>query len=216
MATVTEGGTPEPFAELLEQLGKVPLERIRMRPAPGTATEEDVIALLEAADKRLCELVDGVLVEKPIGIKESLLAGLLVQILWNFVQPKKLGYVLPADGAVRLFPRLVRIPDVSFIRRDRLPGGKFPKKDKLLTLAPDLAVEVLSEGNTRAEMARKRRDYFLAGIRIVWIIDPRKEKADVYTAPDKKKRVGPDQALEGGEVLPGFTLVLKELFDLAE
>jgi Uma2 family endonuclease len=215
MATVTGPETPDTFADLYKQIGEVPLERIRMRPAPGMATEEDVVALLGAADKRLCELVDGVLVEKAMGAEESLLAGILVELLWRFVRPRKLGWVMPPDGAVRLFPKLVRIPDVSFIRRGRAPGGRFPKVP-LLDLVPDLAVEVLSPGNTKAEMGRKLRDYFLAGIPVVWLINPRTRSAEVYTSPDKKKRVGIHQALRGGDILPGFSLALKELFNLAE
>jgi Uma2 family endonuclease len=215
VATVSDSDSPETFEEVYERIGKVPLRRIRMRPAPGTATEEDAVALLEAADKRLCELVDGVLVEKDMSLEASLLAGILVEILWQFVRPGKLGWVLPPDGAVRLFPRLVRIPDVSFIRRQRAPDGKLPK-EPLLTLVPDLAVEVLSPGNTPAEMKRKLRDYFLAGIPLVWVINPKKQTAEVYTAPDKKQRVGKDQALDGGDILPGFSLSLKDLFDRAE
>jgi Uma2 family endonuclease len=216
MATATDLGTPDNFAELHKRIGKVPLERIRTRPAPGTATEKDVIAALEAPDKRLYELVDGVLVEKAMGIEESLLAGILVQILWNFVEPKKLGYVFPADGAVRLFPKLIRIPDVSFISRARLPDGKMPRGKKLLYLAPDLAVEVISESNRPGEMKRKLRDYFLAGISVVWFILPKTQTAEIYTAPDKKKQIGKDQALEAKEILPGFVLPLKELFERAE
>jgi Uma2 family endonuclease len=216
MATVTDPGMPDNLAEMLDRLGNVPLERIRMRPAPGTATEEDVIAALEAPDKRLYELIDGVLVEKAMGIEESLLAGILVHILWDYVEIRKLGYVFPADGAVRLFPKLVRIPDVSFIRRDRLPGGKMPRGKKLLYLAPDLAVEVLSESNRSEEMKRKLRDYFLAGISVVWFIQPKTQTAEIYTAPDKKKRIGKDQALEAKGILPGFVLPLKELFERAE
>jgi Uma2 family endonuclease len=215
MVTVTGPETPETFADLYKQIGEVPLERILMRPAPGMATEEDVIALLDAADKRLCELVDGVLVEKTMGAEESLLTGILIELLWGFVRPRKLGWVMPPDGAVRLFPKLVRIPDVSFIRRERAPGGKFPKVS-LLDLVPDLAVEVLSPSNTKAEMGRKLRDYFLAGIPVVWLINPRTRSAEVYTSPDKKKRVGINQALRGGAILPGFSLTLKELFNLAE
>jgi Uma2 family endonuclease len=215
MATVTEAGTHENLADLLEQLGQVPPTRIRTRPAPGMATENDVIMALEAANKRLYELVDGVLVEKDMGAESSLLAGILVQLLWGFVQPRKLGWVLPPDGAVRLFPGLVRIPDVSFLRRDRAPGGKFPKSP-LLDLVPDLAVEVLSPGNTPGEMKRKLRDYFLAGVSLVWIINPKTQTADVYTAPDQKKHLSRRQKLEGKDVLPEFVLPLKELFDRAE
>jgi Uma2 family endonuclease len=216
MATVTDIDLPDNFAELLNRLGNVPLERIRTRPAPGNATEEDVIAALEGADKRLYELVDGVLVEKAMGIEESLLAGILVQLLWNYVAPRKLGYVFPEGGAVRLFPKLVRIPDISFIRRSRLPGGKMPRGKKLLHFAPDLAVEVLSESNRPGEMKRKLRDYFLAGISVVWFILPKTQTAEVYTAPDKKKRIGKDQALTAKSILPGFVLPLKELFEQAE
>jgi Uma2 family endonuclease len=215
MATVTAPETRDTFADLYRQIGEVPLERILVRPAPGTATEKDVIALLDAPDKRLCELVDGVLVEKTMGAEESLLAGILIELLWRFVRPGKLGWVMPPDGAVRLFPKLVRIPDVSFIRRERAPGGKFPKVP-VLNLVPDLAVEILSPGNTRPEMRRKVREYCLAGIPLVWLINPRTRSAEVYTSPDKKKRVGINQALKGGKVLPGFSLTLRELFDLAE
>ncbi len=150
-----------------------------------------------------------------MGAEESLLAGILVEILWRFVRPRKLGWIMPPDGAVRLFPQLVRIPDVSFIRRDRVPDGKFPKVP-LLTVVPDLAIEVLSPGNTKSEMKRKLRDYFLAGIPLVWFINPPKRTAEVYTSPEKKKEVGVNEALDGGDVLPGFWLPLKELFDLAE
>src|SRR5215468_1891250 len=66
------------LAELVEQLGDIPLERIRMRPPPGTATEADVLAALEAPRKRICELIDGVLVEKPMGYTESILASYLI------------------------------------------------------------------------------------------------------------------------------------------
>ena len=215
MATVTETDAPETFADLLERIGNVPLDRIRMRPAPGTATEKDVIAALEAANKRLYELVDGVLVEKPMGAEESLLAGIIIQILWNFVEPRKIGYVFAPDAAVRLFPKLIRIPDVSVLRRDRLPGGKW-RKEKVISVAPDLAVEVLSEGNTEGEMKRKLRDYFLAGIRVVWLIDPRKRTAEVYSSPGRKKRLRESQSLDGGDILPGFSLPLRELFGRAD
>ncbi len=126
MTTMTETAPPETFEELYERIGKVPLRRIRMKPAPGTATEKDLIALLDGANKRLCELVDGVLVEKDMSADASLLGGLLVHIIWAFVEPRKLGWVFPADGATKLFPGLVRIPDVSFLRRERAPGRKRP------------------------------------------------------------------------------------------
>jgi Uma2 family endonuclease len=214
MATVEEP-TPETMADLLARLGDVPLGRILTKPPPGTATEADVIAAAEAPRKRLCELVEGVLVEKPMGTREALLAGLIVHFLWEYLRQNKIGKALGADGMLRLMPGLVRIPDVSFLSRGRLPGGRLPDAP-IAPLAPDLAVEVVSEGNTRREIQRKLRDYFLTGTRLAWVVYPKTRTAESYTAPDDKKKIGKQQALDGGDVLPGFRLALKDLFDLAE
>src|SRR5262245_23693491 len=104
----------ETLADLLERLGGVPLERIRFHPFPGTATEEDVL-MRPGGEKRLFELVDGVLVEKPMGYYESLLAALLIEFLAPFVRERDLGIVLGADATLHLAPGLVRLPDVCFI-----------------------------------------------------------------------------------------------------
>ena len=85
MSTPVIGAASGNLAELMGQLGDVPLQRIRTRPAPGTATEADVISERLTPERRLCELVDGVLVEKAVGARESLLAGVLVQLIWNNV-----------------------------------------------------------------------------------------------------------------------------------
>jgi Uma2 family endonuclease len=84
----------------------------------------------------------------------------------------------------------------------------------LLDVVPDLAVEVLSRGNRPGEMKRKLRDYFLAGIAVVWFINPRTRTAEVYTSPEKRKRLGEGDSLEGGDLIPGFTLPLTELFEV--
>ncbi len=196
--------------DLLERLGNVPLARVRMSPPPGLATETDV---LEAKSKqnKLCELVDGVLVEKGMGYRESLLAAALIEILRRYVKPRKLGLVSAPDGMVRLFPGLVRIPDVSFASWDRFPDRKVPKTP-IPALAPDLVVEVLSDSNTTAEMERKRSEYFESGVRVIWEIDPALRTVHVYT-PDRTATVlDSSQTLGGGDVLPGFTLLLSELF----
>ena len=79
-------------------------------------------------------------------------------------------------------------------------------------MAPDLAVEVLSAGNTAREMARKRQEYFAAGVQVVWQVDPNARTVEVFTAPDQSTVLHEAQTLEGGTVLPGFTLPLQELF----
>jgi Uma2 family endonuclease len=210
MSTVAAGSSIDTLAELVERLGGVPLERIRFRPYPGTATEEDVIRI-EAQENRLCELVVGVLVEKPMGFRESLLAVAIARYLYEFVTPRNLGLVTGEGGMMRLFAGLVRIPDVAFISWARLPGGKVPDAP-IPRLAPDLAVEVLSRSNTPSEMRGKREEYFEAGVALVWMVDPEERRVTVYTSPEDSVAYGTSDVLDGGTVLPGFSLPLGELF----
>jgi Uma2 family endonuclease len=191
----------------------VPPARIRLHPAPGTATELDVLARPDG-EKRLCELVDGVLVEKPVGYYESLLAVLLIVYLHRHVDAHDLGIVLGADAPLRLAPGQVRLPDVSFVSWDRFPGRRLPRQP-IPDLAPDLAVEVLSPGNTEAEMARKLRDYFAAGCRLVWYVYPDDRTVRVHTDPGTVRTLRGDDVLDGGDVLPGFRLSLREWFERA-
>ncbi len=101
-ATKTPVRQAETLAELVHRLGDIPLERIRLQPPPGTATVKDVVRLMEAANKSLCELVDGVLVEKPMGAGESNLATVLAHFLYKYLDENDLGTLLGADGPFRL------------------------------------------------------------------------------------------------------------------
>jgi Uma2 family endonuclease len=199
------------LADLRQRLGGIPLERIWFRPAPGTAMEKDVVEA-ERRENRLCELVDGTLVEKAMGFDESRIALELAHLIKAYLDRNDLGICVGADGMMRIAPGLVRIPDVSFITWDRLPGRESPS-EPIPDLAPDLAVEVLSEGNTKAEMARKVQEYFGAGVVMVWLIDPRKRTARVFSAVEKSSLVRADETLEGGAILPGFVVRLSELLD---
>lgn len=183
-----------------------------MSPRPGTATEADVIAEREGPDRRLCELVDGILVEKPMSTPESLLAIEVARLLGNRMARDDLGMVLGADGMLRLTPGLVRIPDVSFILWENIPGAEIELDQPIASLVPDLTVEVLSPSNTVAEMALKLKDYFFYGTRLVWVIDPRKQTAKVYTDPDIFKRVTKSGRLSAAPVLSEFEIALSDLF----
>jgi Uma2 family endonuclease len=163
------------------------------------------------ADKRVCELVDGTLVEKGMGYRESLLAGFLFSLLRTYCRRFNLGLVSGEQGTLRLWEGLVRIPDVAFVSWDRIPGGRVPEQP-IPDLSPDLVVEVLSESNTRQEMERKRGEYFRAGTRLVWQVDPRARTVSVYTAPDNPTVLRDTQVLTGAPVLTGFSLPLSELF----
>jgi Uma2 family endonuclease len=193
---------------LLQRLDDIPPERIRLHPTPGTATERDLLK----PEGRLCELVDGILVEKTMGFVESMLTMELGAIITVFVKRNRLGIVSGTDGMVRLLPGLIRLPDIAFISWDRLPGRKAPTTP-ILDLAPDLAVEVLSRSNTKKEIKRKLAEYFEAGVRVVWLIDPRSRTVVVQTSPTKGTKLDESQKLEGGDVLPGFSLPLAEMFE---
>jgi Uma2 family endonuclease len=129
----------------------------------------------------------------------------------SIVRPRKLGIITGEAGTIRLFPGLVRIPDVAFALWNCFPDRKRPKA-RIPQLAPDLVVEVLSKRNTKAEMTKKLGEYFSAGMRVVWIIDIRKKTVRVHTAIDQSVLMTRGQALDGGAVLPGFVLKLDELF----
>ena len=197
-------------ADLVERFGPIPLCRIRHDPAPGMATERDVVEIHDRED-RLYELVDGVLMEKTVGIYESYLAVLLARLIGNFLAETNLGIVLGDDGMMRLAPELVRIPDVSFISWDRLPERKVPR-DPIADLAPDLAVEVISKSNTRQEMERKLSDYFAAGVRQVWYVYPEPHELRAYTTREQYRTFTEQQTLELEDVLPGFRLDLRTFF----
>ena len=223
MATVTARrkrtvtpGRPETVADLLRRLGNVPAHRVRLHPPLGTATERDLIRNNESKLKTaICELVDGCLVEKPVGWEESAIAFLIGHALLTFTKPRRLGTVLGPDGMLRLVAGLLRAPDVSFLARGKLTrykrgGQRFP------SVAADLAVEVISKSNTKAEIARKLDEYFAAGTRLAWVVDPKTQTVRVHTAPRESAVLGLDGVLDGGDVLPGFRLPVRDVFELEE
>ena len=199
--------------ELLDSLGGIPASRILYAPAPGTATVKDVIRHVDGDDRRLVELVNGTLVEKVMGAEESFVALELSYLmkLWN-AGAGDTGMFLGADGTLRIMPLLVRIPDISFVAWDRLPNRKVPQSS-VPALAPDLAVEVISKGNTKAEMTRKIGEYFQAGVQLVWLVFPKSRTIRVYTSAKDVIILTEAEIFTGGDVLPGFELPLAKLFE---
>ena len=214
MATVTESAPGMTLADLLEKFGPIPVRRIRQDPEPGTATEDDVINAL-ARERRLCELVDGILLEKAMGQPESELTFYIIAIIGTFVRERNLGIGMGPDGLMRLMPGLIRIPDIAFVSWERL-GHRRPPKEQIASYGPELAIEVLSPGNTRKEMADKLRDYFASGARLVWYIDPKAETVTVYESPDRVTVLRRGDMLTGGDVLPGFEVAVAALLILPE
>lgn len=201
------------IADLQEYLGGIPLARIRLCPFPGTATEKD---LLNIRDKEgaICELIDGILVEKDMATFEAYVAGILLYYINEYLEKHDLGVALPGDGWLRLPTGRVRAPDVSFISWKRMPGREFPH-EAIASLVPDLAVEVLSASNTEAEMEKKLAEYFGSGGKLVWIADPESRTVKVYTSPRRHVLLTEKDTLDGKRVLPGFALPIKKWFQRA-
>jgi Uma2 family endonuclease len=204
------------MADVYARIGDVPPERILAFPVPGTATEQDLLDSTIVGD-RGHELVDGILVEKAMGARSDYLATWISYLLLSFLEDHNVGAVFGAQTGIRFKIGLVRMPDVSFIRWDSVddpdeieePDGAF------IEYPPDLAVAVLSPGNTPKEMAIKLDEYAKVGVKLVWYVDPERKEVDVYPKgkAKAKKTVGTDGTLDGGDVLPGFTLPVAKIFE---
>ncbi len=196
--------------EVLAELGGISGDRVRMTPAPGTATFTDCISVNETGERGLYELVDGTLVGKAMSYEASVVAVTIARILGLFVSTNRSGLLSGADGFFRLIST-TRAPDVAFVNRDRLPNGEFPAQP-YPALAPNLVVEVLSPGNTKAEMARKRLEYFHNDVELVWIVDCVHRSVAVYSSSSNVRVFGEEETIDGGSVLPGFTATVGDFF----
>ena len=207
---VRDGRAGATVADMLESLGNVPATRVLLHPSPGTATESDLLHEIEQND-RLVELVDHTLVEKGMGAYEDVVSLAVAATLRSFVTERRLGIVGGAQSPLRMRSSNVRLPDAYFISADRLPGGVVPR-DAVFTIGLDLAIEVLSSGNTPQEMLQKRQEYFATGAQQVWEIDPTARTFAVYTSPDTHTTLTATDTLTGGTLLPGFELPLARLW----
>ena len=179
-------------------------------------TAEDLWAMPEVPGKRF-ELVRGELVEVPgAGGVHGMIVGLIYRLLWAVAHERRLGHVAP-DGVsyvVSHDPDVVRVPDVSFVRRERIPADGIPVG--YWPFAPDLAIEVVSP-NDRAETLRiKVREYLDGGARVVWIAWPDTRSVDVHPVDGPVVELGPDDELDGGDVVPGFRVRVGDLFAVEE
>jgi Uma2 family endonuclease len=137
-------------------------------------------------------------------------------VLLGFVEARDPGDVFGAETGftVEHDPDSVLGTDAAFVTKERLQSVQDP--DKFLPFAPDLAVEVLSKSNTVAEMDEKIALYFAAGTRLVWVINPRRRTAAVYSSPTEVRILAEQDSLDGGEVLPGFSYELSKLFSVVK
>lgn len=158
-----------------------------------------------------CELVRGVLeVREHPHPAHAYTAGQITVAIGIYLKTNPIGVVMADTGyTTERGPDTVRAPDVSFMSFDRLP----PDWDKRYSeIAADLAVEVLSESNTRKEIERKITEYFTKGARLVWVADPAKRTVAVHAPDAVPYIVGRLEILDGGDVLPGFRVAVNTFF----
>jgi len=185
---------------------------------PTTAPTEGAPILLTAEqfwelyENKPFELINGVPVEmSPTGALHQVVSLNCGAILREFVLKNRLGYVGASEGGYKLAtnPDIIRGADASFIRFERvsgeIPDGYFP-------VAPDLAVEVVSPGDRASEIMEKVNEYRAAGTPLIWVIYPKLRQVMVYhSGRDAQVLSGTDQ-LEGGDVLPGFSISITDLW----
>jgi Uma2 family endonuclease len=173
-------------------------------------TPEDLLAM---PNRKKYELVDGHLVERRTSLLSNWMAGSLHRFIDVVVDERQLGWAWPAGQGYVCFPespRMMRIPDVSFVSNVRLPKG--PTSEGYIYIAPDLAVEVVSPNDTASEVLNKVLEYLDAGVALVWVIDPEELTAQVYRRDGSTRLVREDGELSGEEVLPGFCRKLTTIF----
>ncbi len=159
------------------------------------------------------ELIDGEMVEmSPSADEPSSIGATITGMLWSFARPRRLGRVYNAEGGFVLFSdrETVLAPDVAFVRAERMPRGEARKH--FARLAPDLAVEVFSPSDRASEVLVKVQMYQESGVRLVWIVDPDLETVTVIAQGNPTIVLGSGDDLTGGDVLPGFSVSVAEIF----
>jgi len=183
-------------------------------PSPTVTTAEQLLELHEPGWRH--ELVRGeVRRMSPTGPLHGLVAGRITRLLANFVDDGCLGGVFTADAGFVLTrnPDTVRAPDVAFVRKDRLlsryPPGFFPGP-------PDLAVEVTSPSDSFTAVHEKALCWLEHGALLVWVVDPVARRVSEYRSRGMARLLGTDDELDGGDVVPGFQVRVRDLFPDSE
>jgi Uma2 family endonuclease len=177
---------------------------------PPTLTPEEFEWL---PDHKGYELIDGQLREKAMGAESSEIQSEFHYLLRHWLRSNPLGRIYDSECMYRCFPLhpdRVRKPDVSFVLRDRVPGGRSPVG--VFTIRPDFVVEVLSPGDTVYDMDEKLADYRSAGIPLIWVVHPNVRTVRVYRPGQPDVEFTDRDELTGDPVLPGFRVKVADLF----
>lgn len=174
---------------------------------PGVRVTEDELMCLPK-DGRKWELVDGRLTEVPTEWEHDIFGVNLILMMGPLT--RGLGFMSSGQAGFRMNEGNVRAPDVSYTRKERIPGGKPPRGFGVV--APDLCVEFISPSEKPMDMARKVREYFDGGAEQVWHIFPEEQRVIVFTSPSETRTLNADDTLDAGDLLPGFSCRVSDLF----
>ena len=173
-------------------------------------TPDDLLAMPDGA---AYELVNGQLMERNVGALSSLVEAFVCERLLVYVRACDAGLVWPSSMGYQIFPsspEKVRKPDVSFIGKDKLSNDVM--ESGFIKVAPDLAVEVLSPNDLAYEVDRKVAEYFSAGVRLIWIVNPETRTVTIYRPDGTGSKLNEKDTLEGEVVLPGFHCQVRDFF----
>jgi Uma2 family endonuclease len=175
-------------------------------------TAEEYMLLPEPKDGTRLELVRGEVIAMPRpNWEHGEIQVNIASLLKAYLKQTPIGRVAVESGVItERGPDTVRGPDVSFMGKDRLPLGT--RVQGFVEQAPDLCVEVVSPSNTRRKLNDKIKEYFFAGAREVWVVDPEERSVNVFREPMVGKIYKEEAVLDGGDVLPGFTCKVADLF----
>jgi Uma2 family endonuclease len=177
--------------------------------SPALQTAEDLLRFREPG--KTAELVRGVLiVREPPSTGHGARSNQLAYRLTEFVERHGLGRVFAQDTGFKIArdPDTVRAPDVAFVARERL--ARIPEEG-YAEFAPDWVAEILSPGDRPGEVLEKVGQWLDAGVRLVWVLDPVRWQARVYRADGTESIVGPEEQLDGENVIPGFRCPLRDI-----
>ena len=159
------------------------------------------------------ELVRGKVIHMPPpGLRHCDVKGNIYVLLRTFAKSTKCGRVfLEAGALLERDPDTVRGPDLSFYSVERMELDD--ENPKYNDMPPDLVVEVLSPNDRTGEVRRKLMEYFAAGVRLAWIVDPEDRTVTIHTEPLASRKLTADQTLTGGDVLLGFSTIVSVIFE---
>jgi Uma2 family endonuclease len=187
-----------------------------MNPTTELEVPQATHEIVEKDEFHRLEFIDGEWVERKMGARASRISVILSRLLDVHAEATQAGSTLNSDCGYKIFqhkPKLVRYPDVSFVRKQRLPEEGLP--DGHMVIAPDLAVEVVSPNDLAEEIEERIMDYLRASVPLMWVIYPKARCVRVVRQGGKAQYLTDADELSGEDVLPGFTCRIAELLDTA-